>query len=125
VQPATGRALVNLPLVVHAEPVTDTWTPTLLGTPVTIRATPTAYEWDFGDGSAPVVTDRPGAPYPDHAAEHTYTATGDVTVTLTTRYSGQYSLDGGATWLPVPGSATATSDPVPVRLVEARAQLVG
>jgi hypothetical protein len=125
VQPGTGRALVNLPLVAHAEPVTDTWSPTLLGAPVTIRATPTSYSWDFGDGAPPVVTDHAGAPYPDHAAEHTYLTTGDRTITLTTTYTGQYSLDSGATWLPVPGTATATSPPVPVRLVEARAQLVG
>ena len=125
VQPATGRALVNLPLAAHAEPSPSTWTTTLLGTPVTIRATPFAYEWDFGDAAPPVVTDRPGAPWPDHAAEHTYTRTGDVAVTLTTRYTGQYSLDGGATWIPIPGTAAATSPPLPLRLVEARAQLIG
>ena len=125
VQPATGRALVNLPVAAHAEPAPSTWTPTLLGAPVTIRAIPVAYAWDFGDGSPPVVTDRPGAPWPEHAAEHTYPGTGDVTVTLTTRYTGQYSLDGGATWIPIPGTAAATSPPLPLRLVEARAQLIG
>ncbi|MGF1663249.1 MAG: PKD domain-containing protein [Kineosporiaceae bacterium] len=125
VQPGTGRALVNLPLVTHAEPVSDTWTPTLLGAAVTIRATPVSYSWDFGDGAAPVIADRPGGPYPDHAAEHTYVTTGDRAVTLTTTYTGQYSLDSGATWAPIPGTATATSGPVPVRLVEARAHLTG
>jgi hypothetical protein len=125
VQPATGRALVNLPLVAYAEPVTDTWTPTLLGTPVTIRATPVSYVWDFGDGSASVVTDHPGGPYPDHAAEHTYRTTGDRIVTLTTTYTGHYSVDGGASWLAIGGEARASSAPIPVRLVEARAQLTG
>jgi hypothetical protein len=125
VQPGTPRALVNLPLVAHAEPVADTWTPTLLGTPVTIRASPVSYAWEFGDGSPPVITDRPGGPWPDHAAEHTYRVTGDREVTLTTTYAGRYSLDGGATWVAIAGTATATSTPVPVRLVEARAQLTG
>jgi hypothetical protein len=125
VQPATGRALVNLPLVAYAEPVANTWSPTLLGTAVTIRATPVSYSWDFGDGSATVVTEDPGAPYPDHSVEHTYTATGDVTVSLTTTYTGEYSVDGGVTWAPIQGTAAATSPPIAVRLVEARAQLTG
>jgi hypothetical protein len=125
VQPATGEALVNLPVVAYAEAGVDSWTPTLLGIPVAIRAVPVSYSWDFGDGSAPVFTDEPGAPYPNHTIEHTYTATGRAEISVTTTYTGEYSLDGGGTWVAIPGTATAPSPAITVTVVEARAQLTG
>jgi hypothetical protein len=105
VQPATGRALVNLPLVAYAEPVTDTWTPTLLGTPVTIRATPVSYVWDFGDGSASVVTDHPGGPYPDHAQA---SATARSGIAATIFWSALRASRANRTWS-LRARATATA----------------
>jgi hypothetical protein len=124
VQPASGTALVQMPLIVYAQGTTQTWTPVVLGQAVTVRATPTGYSWNFGDGSEPLVTTDPGVPYPDYTLSHVYRHIGDVTVTLTTTYAGQFSLDGGGTWADIPGTATAATVGIPIHLVEARSQLV-
>ena len=123
IQPASGKALVQMPLIVYAQSTLQTWTPDVLGQAVAVRATPAAYSWDFGDGSDPLTTTDPGAPYPDETVSHTYTRTGDFTVALTTRYTGEFSLDGGTTWQAIPGAATVTTPGVAVRVVEARSQL--
>ncbi len=124
IQPASGKALVQMPLIVYAQSAAQAWTPDVLGQTVAVRATPTSYTWDFGDGNDPVTTTDPGAPYPDETVSHVYTTTGDVNVTLITSYTGEFSVDGGATWQPIPGTATATTPSVPVHLVEARAHLI-
>lgn len=46
------------------------------------------YTWDFGDGSAPVVTTTP------EEVSHTYTSPGSYVVTLRTRSSGPVGVDG-------------------------------
>ncbi len=109
-------------LITYVLPTAQTWNPMLNGLPVMIRATPLSYEWDYGDGTDPLSTSDPGAPFPRDTVSHTYTQPAEVEVTLTTTYTGVYSTDGGATWLAVPG--TATTEPIPISVVEARAQLV-
>ena len=46
------------------------------------------YTWDFGDGSAPIVTTSPDE------VSHTYTSPGSYLVTLRTRSSGPAGVDG-------------------------------
>ncbi|WP_299037010.1 PKD domain-containing protein [uncultured Pseudokineococcus sp.] len=110
VQPATGEVLLNMPTNTYAqaEPVelgTD-----LLGFPVTVRATPAAYTWDYGDGTTVGPTTDPGAPWPDLRVTHTYETAGTYAITLTTHYTGEYSILGGP-YLPIPGQAQVTSEP--------------
>jgi hypothetical protein len=125
VQPASGQALVNMPLIAYAASTATTWTPTILGRRVMIQANVASYSWDFGDGSPPLVTASAGAPYPDHTLWHTYRGTGERVVTLTTTFNGEYSLDGGRTWVDIPGTAVAVSPPLRIRVIEARTYLVG
>jgi len=120
-----GKALVRMELIVYATVGQRQWTGIpLAGTTVAIRASPARFTWDFGDGSNPLVTEDPGAWYPDHTVFHEYPRAGEYQVNLTTTFTGEYSVAGGP-WLDIPGTVSATSPPEPVRIVEARAQLTG
>ena len=63
-QPATGTGLVNMELIVFTDPAPQVLQTTVLGTPVTVQATPTGFSWDFGDGTEPLVTTDPGGALP-------------------------------------------------------------
>ncbi len=102
----------------------ETFDITLLGTPVTVRATPLSWTWDFGDGSPPLVTEDPGAPYPDLTTWHEYKAPGDVAITLTTTYAGAYSVAGGA-FLDIAGTAEVDSASVDLQLLSTTNRLTG
>ncbi len=122
VQPASGRTLVSVPTNLYATSRSATFRVTLLGTPVLVRARPTAWAWTYGDGSSRTFS-TPGAPYPDLGTAHTWTAPGRRTVTLTTTWSGTYSVAGGPA-LPVDGTASVVSPSLDIVVVETRAELV-
>ncbi|MBN2177244.1 MAG: PKD domain-containing protein [Demequinaceae bacterium] len=114
VQPDTGWVLTTVPTIVFVDRTPRTMRTTLLGTPVTIRATASAYTWNWGDGVESVTT-KPGAAYPNQTVSHTYLhREGPVTIRLTTSWRGSYSTDGGATWRSAPGTAYTTSTPITV-----------
>ena len=123
-QPADGRGLVNMPLIVFTDPAPQTLATTVLGVPVTVRATPVRYVWDFGDGEAPLVTDDPGLPYPDHTVSRPYDAPGEYTVQLETTWRGEFQVAGAGPWIPVDGTATTTSPPFTTTVEEAVPRLV-
>ena len=123
VQPPNLRTLINVPtnLFVQADvTVLDT---TLLGFPVRVRATPQSFRWTFGDGRG-LVTDDPGAAYPDLRITHTYTRPGVASLALATTYSGEYSVAGGP-WLPINGTAEVSSSPVTLTVLAAENHLIG
>ncbi|SMF05152.1 hypothetical protein L603_001600000180 [Cellulosimicrobium cellulans J34] len=125
VQPPDGWTLVNVPTITYTEPGEQVLDTTLLGIPVQVRATPTSYTWDYGDGSGPVTTTDPGAAYPAHTVAHTYEQPADqVTIALTTTWTGQFRITGTPTWTDVAGTATTTSSTDPLRVYEARSRLV-
>lgn len=124
VQPADGRNLVNVDLIALTDPAAQTLTTTVLGVAVTVRATPTTFTWDFGDGTAPLTTTDPGAPWPHPTITHPYTAPGTYAVTLSTTWTGQYQVAGTTTWQPVTGTATTTSPPLTLTAEEAPTRLV-
>ena len=124
VGPAQGWIPVNMDTVVYTDPQPQILTTTLLGQPVTVRATPTRFTWDWADGSALTTTTDPGRPWPDHTVAHPYLRTGTYTVTMTTTWTGEYSLDAGATYTPITGTATTTSTAPPLTVSELRTHLV-
>lgn len=123
IQPSDGRALVTKGIVTHASPDPQELTTTLLGVPVTVRAIPVSYTWDFGDGSAPVVTTAAGSPYPHHAAHGEYPVPGTYEIRLTTAWRGEFQVDGAGAWRAVVGTATTVSDPTTVTVETAPARL--
>lgn len=124
VQPPDGWTLVNVDTIAYTTAEPRTVSTELFGIPVDIRAVPTNYSWDFGDGSVPLTTSDPGAPYPAHTIAHAYAKQGSATISLTTTWHGQFRIAGDPTWRDVPGEATTASSSDPLEILEARARLV-
>lgn len=118
-QPGDGQALLNVPLILRTTGGTVVRDTTVLGFPVRIRATPTSWTWDLGDGTRLGPTSDPGRPYPRQTLTHTYTSPGDRTVTLTTTWSGEYSI-AGLPYRPVEGTATTVSPGIGVHVLAGR-----
>ena len=123
-QPGSGMGLVNMELIVFTDPVVQVLATTVLGTPVSVRATPVGFSWDFGDGSVPLVTSDPGAPYPEFRVFHVYRSVGTYEVRLTTTWAGEFQVNGQGPWFPVTGTAQTTSPAFTETVVEARSHLV-
>lgn len=124
VQPPDGWTLVNVETITYTTPAPQRFATTLLGIPVTIEAIPEAYRWDYGDGSGPVTTTDPGAPFPDQSVSHVYTEEAVATITLGTTWAGRFQITGTDTWTPIAGTARTTSTAPPLTIHEARARLV-
>lgn len=124
VQPPDGWTLVNVETIAFTDRNSRTVSTSLFGIPVEIRAVPSSYSWDFGDGSNPLTTTDPGAPYPAHTIAHAYGQQGAATISLTTTWHGQFRLAGQPTWHDVSGEATTVSSSGSLEIMEARARLV-
>lgn len=120
--PDDGWLPVNMVNVLHAESEPQMLSVELLGTPVAIRATPVSYHWDLGDGNT-ITTTNPGKPYPSEVVSTTYAQEGWYDITLTTTFSGQFSVAGGE-WQDIDGTIEVTSDPVPIYSKSLESRLV-
>ena len=125
VQPARGWVLVNKDTIVYTDPAVVHLTTDLLGYPMEVEATPSRFTYDFGDGSAPLSTTSPGAPWPHQDTAHVYRQLGTRAITLTTTWSGRYRVVGTTVWHDVNGTATTTATSAPFEVQELRAYLVG
>ncbi|MFI6424910.1 PKD domain-containing protein [Promicromonospora sp. NPDC050880] len=124
VQPPDGWTLVNVDTIAYTDGESRTTSTELFGIPVDIRAVPSSYTWNFGDGSPAFSTADPGAPYPTHTISHAYSKQGSATISLTTTWRGQFRIAGDSTWRDVAGEATTASSSGSLDIVEARARLV-
>lgn len=120
--PAEGWLPVNMVNVLYTESGPQELSVELLDTPVAIRATPVSYHWDLGDGNT-ITTSNPGKPYPSETISATYTQEGWYDITLTTTFSGQFSVAGGE-WQDIDGTIEVSSDPVPVYSKSLESRLV-
>src|SRR5699024_10658275 len=82
-QPAGGKTLVNLETFVQGPQTPLTHHTRLLGTDVTIQATPITWHWDFGDNSEVLSVNEPGEPFPHGDVFHVYNQPGTYEITLT------------------------------------------
>jgi hypothetical protein len=108
--PERGWLPAGMVNVLHAEPNVQTLETELLDTPVSVRAIPTSYHWDLGDGNT-ITTTKPGKPYPSEEISGTYSGEGWYDVRLTTTFAGQFSVDGGE-WQDIDGTIEIESDPI-------------
>ncbi len=74
---------------------------------------------DWGDGSPPVTYDRPGRPHPDGEVHHTYRERGEVTITVTDRWTIDFTATTSS-GVSVTDTVTATLDAVVLDDLEVR-----
>jgi hypothetical protein len=128
VQPPNG-VLAGLPAYFRVRPP-DSLAPVPFGGPEiteTITIAPADFTWHWGDGTADLVTDDPGAPYPDGKVTHTYLTAGDVDGLLTTRWGATYTITvAGATYGPydATGGPVARDQPFALTVTAAHSHLV-
>lgn len=124
-QPDGDWAAVNMDFIVYTDTTAQTLGTSILGVPLTFTLQPTHWTWDFGDGSPPLPTSQPGAPYPNQTVAHTYSSASDgVTVTLTTLWSGTFTIADDPTSYPVNGFVTTTNTTGPIEIVAFDVRLV-
>lgn len=123
-----GFSLRNGNAHMYAIPNPQTFNVEIFDEPVRVRAIPQTYLWNYGDGHSRKLQ-KPGKPMPGHTFDqptdtsHVYTKTGDYSIQLNTAYRGEYSVDGGP-WMPIPGTATVPSDPMPMSVWRTKKLLV-
>jgi hypothetical protein len=123
VQPPKGQTLVNFETnfyTLDKQPIDQTVI--VANRPVEIRATPTSYTFDFGDGEVTTTT-SPGRPHPNLDVTHVYEQLGKVSVRLDTTYSGEYRI-GNGNWVAIPETLTVAGEPQDLEILEALPQLV-
>ena len=104
------------PMMVWTSPDKQTFNITLLGTPIEVEATPTSFNWDWGDGQTFDTTD-PGSPYPNYTVSHAYEVTGDgYVIRLRTSWSARWRIAGQSQWHQVNGTVTTTETSSPFNL---------
>ena len=123
VQPPDGKTLVNFETNFYT--LNDEAIPksvTVAGQAVQIRATPTAYRFNFGNGAS-TTSAMPGRPHPHLDVTHVYEEVGLVAVSLDTTYSGEYRI-GDGDWVPIADTLTVAGAAQDLEVVEAIPQLV-
>ena len=118
-----GFGYVNRHTNVFVDTESQTFTETLLGIEVEVRAIPVEHRFDYGDGTVRTLHE-PGGPGAqlgttedadtladmETSTSHVYQETGVYPVGVTTTFIGEYRLPGG-TWTPVNGSAEVPAAP--------------
>ena len=121
-QPA-GAGVVNLPTLFSTNtPVAQAFNETLLGVQVTLNVD-ASWTWDFGDGTTLTSSD-PGGAYPIASLNHVYRHAGTYTVTLTTNWTGTFSMAGGPAAVIPGGPIPRVSNPFAIDVHEAHSVLV-
>lgn len=121
IQPA-GRALVNMPQILYTDPSPLDTTVTVLGDVVDVRARPTSWTWNHGDGTSQN-TRSPGQAYPRQTLTHTYAKAADaVTISLSTTFAVTYRINGGP-WIDLGEPLTSTGSAATLRVAEATSAL--
>ena len=111
------RTLVNVPTRLDAgsaEP--QTFDPVLLGIRVTITATPSAWEWTFGDGT--------GATTAVPRTEHVYRRAATVGASVRVTWNGTFTVGGSAEVFTIRTPAYVQGPVTPLDVRTARTELV-
>ncbi len=120
VKQPTWDTLMDVPTLVYVTAPTQTLTTTLFGAEVTVLLEATRFSYDFGDGSAPLVTTDPGAPYPAKRVYHVYQRRqSDVVITLTTTWRGSVTSPFDGSTASLNGVVTTVESTQPFRVCKA------
>ena len=103
---------------------------TILGQTVHLTATPTSHTYTFGDGTTLGPTPTTGYPIPETEwlttntrTSHAYTETGNYQATITTNFTGTYSVNNGPP-LPINGTLNLTTPPKTIHVWKTERALV-
>jgi hypothetical protein len=103
---------------------------TLLGRPADVRFTPTAFHWNYGDGTAATKPTKGGTwaalgleEFEPTPTSHVYEQLGDYTITLSITFAAEYRFDGSA-WRAVVGTITLPANDLHLRVGTAKTVLV-
>jgi hypothetical protein len=125
-----GVGVVGMPVNFVAAASPQSVSGTLFDRPVTVRFTPSAYVFDYGDGSTGRSTSGGTswrtlgqAQFTPTATSHSYADRGTYEVSVTIEYTAEVDFGIGR-WLPVQGVVTATTAGHPVEVFEVRTALV-
>lgn len=125
-----GLGVVGMPTNLVAAAAVQVQSGPLLGYDVTVRFTPTAYRFDYGDGTSRT-TGNGGASWarwgvPDYTAtptSHAYAAAGSYRAGVRVIYAAAVNF-GTGTWRPVTGTVASATSFYDIRVVEVRTGLV-
>jgi hypothetical protein len=93
---APGKAITGLAAFLEiGGPRTRTQTFNVFGYDLTITATASSYDVDWGDGSWSRNLTSSGGPWPNGDVRHVFTTQGTYTVRVLERWTGTWSLAGG------------------------------
>lgn len=125
-QPNAPQTLVNKDLIVYTERAEQRFRTTIFDYAIDVVVTPATYSWDFGDGTEPLVTASPGAPYPSFELTHRYAEPLTASVTLTTTWTARFRVDDPhGEWQDVEGTAVTTMRTDEFEVIELRSHLDG
>lgn len=127
VSPPGGRTLVNLETIFSTEVEPFTASVRLVGRRVDVRVEPVGFVWSHGDGTSQR-SDFAGRSYAEGVAwseylTHAYSVAGVVRAGVSVEYAARFRVDGGR-WREVEGTVRVAGEPVELRVVEARPELV-
>jgi hypothetical protein len=126
-----GWAVTRLPVNFYSTAVSHVVDGVLLGTPASVRFTPRAWTWDYGDGRISTVREA-GASWaalalPEFSAtstSHVFSTRGDFRVQLTVDFIAEYRF-AGSNWVPIAGVLPLRGEPLQVTASAAKTVLVG
>lgn len=121
--------VVGMPANFVAAASSSTQTGTLFGYPLSVRFTPSAYVFHYGDGAEATTTtggqsweSLGQAQFTPTATSHVYAARGTYEADVDVRYTAE--VDFGFGWFPISGELTADGPTQEIRVFEARTALV-
>jgi hypothetical protein len=125
-----GWAIVKLDANFLASAGTDIQNGTLLGQPAQVRFTPSAFHWDYGDGTTRTSDDggstwaQLGIPeFSPTSTSHAYLSSGSFTVHVSTTYTAEYRF-ANLPWQAIPGSLNESAPEFVVVVGTAKTVLV-
>jgi len=103
----------------------------LLGIPASVRFTPVAYHWEFGDGES-ATAETGGRSWSDlglrefdrTATSHVYAQPGTFAITLAVDFGAEYRF-GETAWIPIVGTVSVPANSLTVSASDAKTVLVG
>ena len=125
-----GWAVIGLDTNFYATGGTHVKNGTLLGLPASVRFTPVAWHWTYGDGES-ATRGTPGTTWQAQGihefdptpTSHVYRAPGTYTIDLTIDFSAEYSV-AGVPWTPIAGTLPVPANRLVITVGDAKTVLV-